>query len=124
MPESIESAKIFNVKSLVNDVYFGRSHVKSKGLNSLAKDQFVQTTSNDLKKLASSSDTLYVQNWRATHIGVFEWLECTENLVPHPSFPGFFKKGGVYIPRCLPSSSTFDLKESVQTSKCKKAKFT
>ena len=72
MPESIESAKIFNVKSLVNDVYFGRSHVKSKGLNSLAKDQFVQTTSNDLKKLASSSDTLYVQNWRATHIGVFE----------------------------------------------------
>ena len=50
MPKSIENVDIFNVESLVKDVYFGTSHDKTKNLNLLRKDQFVQSTSNDLKK--------------------------------------------------------------------------
>ena len=63
---------IFNVESLVKDVYFGTSQDKIKSLNSLMKAQFVQSTSNALKKLAPSSDSLYVQILRATHTGGFE----------------------------------------------------
>ena len=43
MPESIESVDIFNVQSLVKDVYFGKSHDKTKTLNLLRKDQFVKS---------------------------------------------------------------------------------
>ena len=50
MPESIESVDIFSAESLVKNVYFGTIHGKTKSLNSLRKDQFVQSTSNDLKK--------------------------------------------------------------------------
>ena len=86
MPENIQSVDIFDVESLVKDVYFGTSHDKTKSLNSLRKEQLVQSTSNDLKKLASSSDSLYMQILRATHITGFEWLECAQKvLVPDPS---------------------------------------
>ena len=59
-PENIESADIFSVESLVEDVYSGTSHNK-KSLNSLTKDQFVQSNSNDLKRLSPSFDSLYTQ---------------------------------------------------------------
>ena len=125
MPESIESVDIFNVDSLVKDVYFGTSHDKTKSLNLLSKDQFVQSTSNELKKLAPSSDSLYMQILRATHIAGFEWLEYAQNvLVPDPSLRGFIQKGGMNVPRWLPSPPTFDLKGFVQTCKCKKAQCT
>ena len=123
MPESTESVNIFNVPSLVKDVYFGASHDKTKSLNSLRKEQFVQSTSNDLKKLAPGSDSLYMQILRATHIIGFEWLECAKNiLVPGPSLRGFIQKGRVYVLLWLPSPRTFDLKGFVQTCKCKKEK--
>ena len=111
MLESIESVDVFSVESLVKDVYFGTSHDKTKSLNSLRKHQFVQSTSNDLKKLAPSSDSLYMQILRASHIAGFEWLECAQNvLVPDPFLRGFIQKGGVYVRHWLPSPPTFDLK--------------
>ena len=125
MPEGIESVDIFNVESLVKDAYFGTSHDKTKSLNSLRKDQLVQCTYNDLKKLAPSSDSLYMQTLIATHTADFEWLELAQNvLVSDPSLRGFIQKGGEYVPRWLLSPPAFDLKGFVQTCKCKKAKCT
>ena len=72
LPESIESVDILNVEPLVKVISFGTSHDKTKSLNSLKKDQFVPSTSNDLKKLAPSSDSLYMQILRATHIAGFK----------------------------------------------------
>ena len=86
-------------------------------------DQFVQNTSIDLKNLAPSSDSLYMQILRATHIVGCKLLECAQNvLASDPSLRGFIQNGGVYVPRWLPSPPTFDLKGFVQTYKCKKAK--
>ena len=125
MPESVESVDIFSFESLVKDVFFGTSHDKTKNLNSLRKDQFVQSTFNDLKKLPPSSDSLYMQILRTTHIAGFRWLECAQNvLVPDPSLRGFIQKGGVYVPCWLPSPPTFDLKGFAQTCKCIKARCT
>ena len=125
MPKSIESVDIFIVESLVKDVYFGTSHGKTKILNLLGKDQFIQSTSNDLKKLAPSSDLLYMQILRAAHIAGFEWLECAQNvLVSDLSLLGFIHKCGVYVPRWLPNPATFDLKGIVLTCIRKKAKWT
>ena len=115
MPKSIESVDIFIVESLV----------KAKIFNLLVKDQFIQSTSNDLKKLTPSSDFLYMQILRAAHIAGFEWLECAQNvLVSDLSLLGFIHKCGVYIPRCLPNPATFDLKGFVLTCIRKKAKWT
>ena len=125
IPESIESVDIFNVKSLVKDAYFGTSHNKTKSVSSFRKGQFVQSTSNDLKNLAPSSDSLYMQILIATDIADFEWLECAQNvLVPDPSLQGFIHKGGVHVPRSLPTPPAFDLKRFVWTYKCKKTKCT
>ena len=38
LPENIQSVDIFDVESLVKDVYFGTSHDKTKSLNSLRKE--------------------------------------------------------------------------------------
>ena len=125
IPESIESVDIFNVESLVKDAYFGTSHDKTKSVSSFRKDQFVQSTSDDLKNLAPSSDSLYMQILIATDIAGFEWLECAQNvLVPDPSLQGFIHKGGVHVPRSLPTPPAFDLKRFVWTYKCKKTKCT
>ena len=125
MPKSIEKEDVLNIESLVKLVYFGTNHDKSRSLNALRKAQFTQSASNDLKKLAPSSDALYMQILRATHIAGFEWIECAQNVsVPDPSLRGFILKGGVFVPRWLPSPSTFDLKRFVQTCRCKKAKCT
>ena len=125
VPKSIESVDIFIVESLVKDVYFGTSHGKTKILNLLGKDQFIQSTSNDLKKLAPSSDLLHMQILRAAHIASFEWLECAQNvLVSDLSLLGFIHKCGVYVPRWLPNPATFDLKGIVLTCIRKKAKWT
>ena len=67
-------------------LYFGTSHDKIKSLNSLRKDQFIQSTSNDLKKFVTSSDSIFMQILRVTHIAGFEWLECAQNvMVPDSS---------------------------------------
>ena len=87
LPESIESVDILNVESLVKVISFGTSHDKTKSLNSLKKDQFVPSTSNDLKKLAPSSESLYMQILRATHIAGLKWLECGQNILVADPFP-------------------------------------
>ena len=115
VPKSIESVDIFIVESLV----------KAQILNLIGKDQFIQSTSNDLKKLAPSSDLLHMQILRAAHIASFEWLECAQNvLVSDLSLLGFIHKCGVYVPRWLPNPATFDLKGIVLTCIRKKAKWT
>ena len=114
MIESIESVYIFNLESLVKDVYFGASHDKTKSLNSLRKGQFVQSTSNDFKKLPPSSDSLFMQISRVTQIASFEWLEFAQNiLIPDNFLRWFIQKCGMYVSHCLTSPPTFDLKRFV-----------
>ena len=111
MIESIESVDIFNLESLVKDVYFGASHDKTKSLNSLRMGQFVQSTSNDFKKLPPSSDSPFMQISRLTQIASFEWLEFAQNiLIPDNSLRRFIQKCGMHVSHWLLSPPTFDLK--------------
>ena len=53
---------------LVKTVSFGNvKDIKNIGLNAMRKHQFTESTSNDLKKIAPSSDALIIHSLRAAH---------------------------------------------------------
>ena len=82
----------------------------------------MQSTSNDMRKIAPSSDALYMQALRAIHTAGFEWVECLHNVVlPDPSVRGYIMKNGVYVRKWLINPSTFTLATFLQTCKCKTA---
>ena len=59
MPESINSDDRNTLEFLVKTVYFGNvKDIENISLNDMRKHQFIQSTSNDLKKIAPSSDAL------------------------------------------------------------------
>ena len=75
-----------------------------------------------MRKIAPSSDALYMHILRATHTAGFEWVQCLHNIsVPNPSVYGYILKEGVYIPKWLRNPSTFNLSNFVETCKCKTA---
>ena len=85
------------IETLVNSVYFrGMKNLNEKSPNELRKVQFVQSTSNDMKKLAPSSDALYMHSLRATHTAGFKWAECLRNVVlSDPSVRGYIMKNDI-----------------------------
>ena len=59
MPESINSDDKNTLEFLLKTVYFGNvKDIENIILNEMRKRQFTQSTSNDLKKIAPSSDAL------------------------------------------------------------------
>ena len=123
MPQTIKDEDVFVIESLVKLVYYGcaKGH-KDLSLNALRKKQFTQSISNDMRKIAPSSDALYMHILRATHTAGFEWVQCLHNIsVPNPSVYGYILKEGVYIPKWLRNPSTFNLSNFVETCKCKTA---
>ena len=65
----------------------------------MRKLQITQSTSNDLKKIAPSSDAFNMHSLRATQTAGFEWLECLYNLsMPDLSARGYFLKD---VPKLL-----------------------
>ena len=58
----------------------------------MRKHQLTQSTSNDLKKIAPSSDALNMHLLRAAHTARFEWVECLPNVsVPDPYVSTYHK---------------------------------
>ena len=96
--------------------------IENISLNEMRKHQFIQSTSNDLKKIAPSSDAFNMHSLRAAHTAGFEWVECLHNvLVPDPSVRGYVLKD-MFVPKWLSKVSTFNVAEFLQTCKCKTAK--
>ena len=85
------------LETLVKSLYFrGMKNLDEKSQNELGKVKFIQTTSNDMKKLAPSSDALYMHSLRATPTAGFEWVECLHNVVlPDPSVRGYIMKNDI-----------------------------
>ena len=123
MPESINSDDRNTPEFLVKTVYFGNvKDIENISLNDMRKHQFIQSTSNDLKKIAPSSDALNMHSLRAAHTAGFEWVECLHNVsVPDPSVCGYVLKD-MFVPKWLSKVSTFNVAEFLQTCKCKTAK--
>ena len=122
LPDSVSAVDTSIIVSLVKSVYFG-SQYENVNLNELRKYQFTRSVSNDLKKIAPSTDALYMQILRASHVAGFEWVECVQNVaIPDPSLRGYVLKDGVFVPQWLPVPSTFDLKAFLKACKCKTAK--
>ena len=90
----------------------------------MRKHQFTQSTSNDLKKIAPSSDALNMHSLRAAHTAGFEWVECLHNVsVPDPSVQGYVLKDDMFVQKWLSKVSTFNVAEFLQTCKCKTANY-
>ena len=123
MPESINSDEKNTLEFLVKIVYFGNvKDIENISLNEMRKHQFIQSTSNDLKKIAPSSDAFNMHSLRAAHTAGFEWVECLHNVsVPDPSVCGYVLKD-MFVPKWLSKVSTFNVAEFLQTCKCKTAK--
>ena len=126
LPESLEIEDIQAVESLVKSVYYGNSkHIQDRSLNELRRDQFIQSSSNDIRKIAPSSDALQMQLLRAIHNAGFEWVECLHNVAkPNPTIRGYTLEDDVYVPQWLASPSIFNLETFVNVCKCKTAKCT
>ena len=94
MPESIDSDDLRILEFLVKSVYYGNvENIENRSLNEMRKSQFTQSTSNDLKKIAPSSDALYMHSLRAAHAAGFEWVECLHTVsIPDPSVRGYILK--------------------------------
>ena len=123
MPSSVHSDDINVLELFVKSVYYGGVRdFCDTDLNELRKRQFMQSTSNDMRKIAPSSDALYMQALRAIHTAGFEWVECIQNVVlPDASVRGYIMKDGLYVPKCLFNPPTFILARFLQTCKCKTA---
>ena len=90
MPKSINSDDRNTLEFIVKTFYFGNvKDIENISLNEMRKHQFTQSTSNDLKKIAPSSDALNMHSLRAAHTAGFEWVECLHNVsVPDLSVRG------------------------------------
>ena len=123
MPASVNSDDTLALEQLVKSVYYGGAKNFSHTLlNVLRERQFRQSTSNDMRKIAPSSDALYMQALRAIHTAGFEWVECIRNVVPpDPRVRGYIMKDSVYVPKWLSNPPEFDLQVFLQTCKCKTA---
>ena len=124
MPKSVNSDDRKTMEFLVKTVHFGNvKDIESISINEMWKHQFTQPNSNNLKKIAPSSDALNMQSLRAAQTAGFEWVECLHNVsVPDPSVCGYILKD-MFVPKWLSKVSTFNVAESIQTCKCKAAKW-
>ena len=113
MPELINSDDRNTLEFLVKTVYFGNvKDIENISLNEMRKHELIQSTSNDLKKIAPSSDTLNMHSLRADHTAGFEWVECLHNVsVPEPSVRGYVLKDHMFVPNWLSKVSTFNAAE-------------
>ena len=100
MPESINSDDRNTPEFLVKTVYFGNvKDIENISLNEMRKYQFIQSTSNDLKKITPSSDSLTMHSLRAAYTAGFELVECLHNVsVPDPSVRGYVLKDDMFVP--------------------------
>ena len=126
MPENIDSEDIQVLESFVKAVYYGDTkNLENISLNCMRKKQFLKSTSNDLRRIAPSSDALHMHALRAIHTAGFEWNECLHNvIIPDPSLRGYVLKDEVFVPKWLPNAYMFKVEEFIQTCKCKTAKCT
>ena len=87
MPKSINSDDRNTLEFLVKTIYFGNvKDIDNISLDEMGKHQLTQSTSNDLKKIASSSDALNMHSLRAANTAGFQWVECLHNVsMPDPS---------------------------------------
>ena len=126
MPEYTDPEDIQVLESLVKSVYYGDTkNLENVTLNCMRKRQFLKSTSNDLRKIAPSSDALHMHALRAIHTAGFEWNECLQNVpIPDPSLRGYVLKDEMFVPKWLPNAYKFKVEDFIQTCKCKTAKCT
>ena len=75
MPKSINSDNKNTLEFLVKTVYFGNvKHIENISVDEMRKRQFSQSTSNYLKKIASSSDALKMHSSIVAHTARLEWV--------------------------------------------------
>ena len=78
----------------------------------MKKCQFKQSTSNDLKKVAPSSDALNLHSLGAAHTAGFDWVECLHNVsMPDPSVHWYVLKDDKFVPKWLSKVFIFNAAE-------------
>ena len=114
------------IEKLVKQVYYGNvRNSDTTSLNQLRKYQFMSTTSNDVRKIAPSSDALYMHSLRAAYTSGYLWAECRHNVsLPDPSLWGYIWKDEMFVPDWLQNHNSFELQEFLSTCKCKTARCT
>ena len=123
LPDSITNHDMQILEALVKAVYFANVKKHEKvSLDVLRKQQFIQSPSNYLRKLAPSSSALYMHSLRAALVAGFEWRECLHNVVmPDPTEHGYVKKQDIFCPKWLRNPPKLVLSSFLQTCKCKTA---
>ena len=86
MPESDNSNDKNTIEFIVKTFYFGNvKNIENMSSNGMKKRQFKQSTPNNLKKIAPSSDAFKLHSLGAAHTAEFEWVECLHNVsMPDP----------------------------------------
>ena len=116
LPESIHSNDIQALEASVKRGYYiDIDNFNKRGFIDLRKVQFIQSTSNNMRKIALSFNTLHLQSLIATHTARFKWFDCLCNVVmSHSSLRRYVMKNGVYVSKCLLSPPRFVLERFLQ----------
>ena len=82
---------IAELQSLVKSVYYEyMESLQDKTLNELRKEQFIQSTSNDIPKLVPSTDAVFRMSWVPSQLGDVSWKRYVRSKVVELSFNIYF----------------------------------
>ena len=124
MPDSVDREDMIALESLVKHVYYGSvRNIENMPLNELRKNQFLASTTNDIRKIAPSSSALYMHSLRAAYTSGYQWVECLHNVtIPDPADWGYIWKNDMFVPKWLSAPFMFHLEDFISVCKCKTAK--
>ena len=78
---------IAELQSLVKSVYYEyMESLQDKTLNELRKEQFIQSTSNDIPKLVPSTDAVFRMGWVPSQLVDVSWKRYVRSKVVELSF--------------------------------------
>ena len=124
MPEKAD-VDMSMIETLVKQVYYRNvRNSDTTSLNQLRKYQFMSTTSNDVRKIAPSSDALYMHSLRAAYTSGYLWAECCHVSLPDPLFWGYIWKDEMFVLDWLQNHNSVELDDSFSKSKSRTARST
>ena len=122
LPQAIANEDMYILETFVKFVYFGSNRNFSiLTLNELRKTQFIQSTSNEMRKIAPGSSSLIMHTLRAAYQAGYLWAESTVNVtLPNPQSWGYVRNASNHlVPKWLRDPPTFIMKTFLNTCACK-----
>ena len=106
--ESINSNDMQALEASVKPGYYSDvNNFNRRSFIQLRKVQFLQNLSYNMRKIASSFNTLHLQSLITAHTARFKLFDCLHNVVmTHPSVHEYVMKNGLYVCRKVFTQST------------------